>query len=80
MKINNMKILNKNEDGWKGISWLIKIKNKFYIVSRNDTFDRGDETMIFNCNNQGIVSEWTEVYAELKSSHKTTIKNSGLLK
>lgn len=65
----------KELDGWKGEAWLIEVDNKYYAVSRANTFDRGDETMIFSCDKNGENIDFTDLYAGYGEDHKTAINN-----
>lgn len=37
---------------------------KYYYVSSCDTFDHRYETMIFQCDKNGNVAEWNDLYCE----------------
>jgi hypothetical protein len=60
---------------WVGDVWHIEVDGKYYAVSRADTFDRGDETMIFPADENCKVTDWGEVYAGYGEDHKTAIEN-----
>ena len=65
----------KDVTGWQGKVWLVKdtVTGKFYNVSRNRTFDRGDETMIFASGADGETTDWTDLYAGYGESHEEAI-------
>lgn len=60
---------------WVGLVWHIKVDGEYYVVSRADTFDRGDETMIFRADENGEVTSWLDLYASNGEDHKTAIEN-----
>lgn len=60
---------------WNGDVWHIEVDGKFYLVSRANTFDRGDETMIFPGDENAEVTSWGEVYAGYGEDHATAIRN-----
>ncbi len=62
---------------WRGEVVLIKDEDtgNHYVVSRAVTFDRGDETMIFASDENGVVSDWSDLYAGYGEDHDTAIAN-----
>lgn len=62
-KFNGSALLYKNEAG------------RHVVVSRADTFDRGDETMIFRSNGSGDVLNWTDLYAGYGETHEEALSN-----
>ena len=62
----------------KGNANLYQINcDDYVIVSRANTSDRGDETMIFPCDKQGNVTDWGELYAGYGESHDTALNKWG---
>lgn len=48
----------------------------YILVSRADTFDRGDETMIFSWDNDtDHVPDWNDLYSGYGEDHATAVKN-----
>lgn len=45
------------------------------IISRANTFDRGDETMIFAATPEGDVADWTDLYASYGETHEVALDN-----
>lgn len=43
------------------------------MISRADTFDHGDETMIFPADSKGNVTDWTDLYAGYGVDHDEAI-------
>jgi hypothetical protein len=59
-----------------GEAWLVTdldAKDDYYVVSRAVTPDHGDETMIFEADENGDVTNWTERYADWGVDHYTAI-------
>lgn len=68
--------------GYRELSHIVESENKYYFVDSNDTFDRGYETMIFKCDENGDNIDWTDIfcknydtYVEMELSHNNIIKN-----
>ncbi len=70
-----MEVIDEGLSGFQGVAWLIKQDGKYYAVSKNNTFDRGDETMIFACDENGNVTSWADLYAGYGEDHQTAIDN-----
>ena len=56
--------------------------SKYLIVSRADTFDHGDEVMVFPANDKGEVISWSEEYCARSEngddvSHEAAIRELG---
>lgn len=48
-----------------GVKVVIKIGHQsYYLVDKADIFDVGWETMIFECDKEGNVSNWLELYTD----------------
>ena len=46
----------------RGYNDIVKSKNGGYMfIDSRDTFDRGYETMVFECNENGVVDNWLEL-------------------
>lgn len=60
---------------WKGEVWLIKVGSDYFAVSRADTFDKGDETMIFASSEDGEAIIFEDLYVGYGEDHETAIKN-----
>ena len=70
----------KTLDGMQGVAKLYSTDNKenpFIVVSRANTFDRGDETMIFPGTENGIKS-YGDLYAGYGEDHNTALTNYGI--
>lgn len=64
------------EDKWVGPVKIYLHKNtgKAIVISRADTFDRGDETMIFAYDLQANkVADWTDLYAGYGRTHEQAL-------
>jgi hypothetical protein len=63
--------------GWRGDARLYKDgeTDKYIVISRADTFDRGDETMIFSSTSDAHISDWTELYAGYGETHEVALDN-----
>lgn len=62
----------------KGNANLYQLEDGSHImVSRTNTFDRGDETMIFEANAEGKVTNWSDLYAGYGEDHNTALANCG---
>lgn len=66
-----------SDKGWRGEAVLIKDEDtgNHYVVSRTTTFDRGDETMVFASDENGVTSDWHDLYAGYGEDHDTAIAN-----
>ena len=60
---------------WVGDVWHIEVDGVYFLVSRANTFDRGDETMIFAGDEHGKVTNWADLYAGYGEDHETAIRN-----
>lgn len=69
----------KDVTGWQGDVWLVKdtVTGKFYTVSRNHTFDRGDETMIFASDEDGETTDWSDLWSGYGVDHADAIASFG---
>lgn len=47
-----------------GVGVVIKMGQSYYLVDKADTLDVGWETMIFECDKEGNVSNWLELYTD----------------
>lgn len=58
--------------GWKGVVKFYKDTrdDSYVLVSRADTFDRGDETMAFPADKDGDVLDWEELGAGYGITHE----------
>lgn len=72
-----LSVVEKGLTGYKGEAWLVKDNEtgNYYVVSRADTFDRGDETMIFPADEEGEVINWHDLYAGYGEDHETAMQN-----
>jgi hypothetical protein len=62
----------------RGDANLYQLEDDSYVmVSRADTPDRGDETMIFPANADGEVTDWEDLYAGYGESHNEALSNYG---
>lgn len=48
------------------------------MVSRANTADRGDETMIFPCDLDGEITSWGDLYQGFRESHEEALSNFGV--
>ena len=71
--IDDVKIINKNLNGFYGVVWLIEIDERFFAVSAANTPDNGPETMIFECNEVGKVSDWLDLVVVNEENHELAI-------
>lgn len=64
-------------EGWKGVAKVYKNGHGHHIViSRADTFDRGDETGIFRWDETiQNVSDWEELYFGYGETHQEALDN-----
>lgn len=64
-------------EGYQGEAWLIRDTHygAYFVVSRANTWDRGDETMIFASTSDGAVTDWMDLYAGYGEDHQTAIDN-----
>lgn len=46
------------------ITDIVKVNGKYYLVDSCYTFYCGFETMIFMCNDDGKVTDWSDLYVE----------------
>ena len=58
---------------FKQIKTVIQRNGKFFLVSTNDTFDCGLETMIFASEPTGKVTDWQELYCDLHTTIESAI-------
>lgn len=64
----------KSLDGFNGDARVYLANGQYVMVSRADTFDRGDETMIFPWDEvNGLVSDWGDLYAGYGETHLTAL-------
>ena len=66
----------KNLDGWRGVVKAYRHNNggQDIVISRANTFDRGDETMIFEFDLQSEqVLNWTDLYAGYGETHEEAL-------
>lgn len=64
--------------GYAGVAkvYVSKVDGLAVVVSRANTFDRGDETMIFRYGTaEGKVLDWAELYAGYGEDHETALRN-----
>ena len=73
-------IIRKVED--REMAHIVKIQDKFYYIDSVDSFDCGYETMAFECDKEGEVSDWGDLYcaryqsfASMKSGHDEICEN-----
>lgn len=65
--------------GWQGKVWLVKDTETgdHYAISRAYTLDRGDETMIFACDEDGENVNWTDLWAGYGVGHEHAMNDFG---
>ena len=51
-----------NADTRRELSHMVKANNKFYYVDSTYTLDCGYETMAFDCDETGYITDWCGVY------------------
>ena len=64
------------------LSDIVKFNGNYYYVDSCYTLDHGYETMVFACDSNGNVTDWSDLYcerydtrAEMKLGHVETITN-----
>ena len=62
-------------EGWRGDARLYRTPKGQVVVSRANTLDRGDETMIFKWLPLESAVNWTGLYAGYGESHETALTN-----
>ena len=45
----------------RGYTDVVKTKNGYVLIDSNNTFDRGYETMVFRCDQDGNVENWLDI-------------------
>lgn len=66
----------KTLSGYAGTAYVFETKKGFVMVSRANTFDHGDETMIFKWNvKTNEVDDWTDLYAGYGEDHEVALRN-----
>lgn len=66
----------KHLEGYAGDARVYKANNRFVMVSRADTFDRGDETMIFKFSlASNEVTDWCELWGGRGYDHESALRN-----
>lgn len=66
----------RNLSGWNGVAKLYRnaTTDEYYVVSRANTSDRGDETMIFkSLDSEGDSVDFTDLYAGYGVDHETAV-------
>ena len=53
-----------NADAGIKLSHIVKVNNKFYYVDSTYTLDHGYETMAFDCDETGDITDFRGVYTE----------------
>lgn len=48
----------------------VKLNEKMYLVDSIFTLDKGFETMIFDCDKYGRVTDWSGAYTEYHNSYE----------
>jgi hypothetical protein len=62
-----------NLPGFQGTAHLYTNGTRHIVISRAFTFDRGDETMVFEANESGEVIDWMDLYAGYDVSHEVAL-------
>lgn len=64
------------------LSDIVKLNGNYYFIDSCYTMDHGYETMVFSCDSEGNVTDWSDLYAkryatraEMVLGHKKTIAN-----
>ena len=68
-----VQILNKKLQNFTGEAWLVKKGKKHYVVSGTDAFYSGWEVLVFECNKDGEVTNWSDVCGGRGVSHDEAI-------
>lgn len=66
----------KTLSGYAGTAYVFETEKGHVMVSRAHTFDRGDETMIFEWDvRTGKVKSWSDLYAGYGEDHEVALRN-----
>lgn len=79
----NFEPFNNTDDFRKdALSNIVELNGNYYYVDSCHTLDHGYETMVFACDSEGNVTDWSDLYAEryttraeMKLGHVETIAN-----
>lgn len=59
----------------------VKTKSGYVVIDSRDTQDRGFETMVFKCDEDGYTSDWTSLdtawygsFEEMEAGHKSIVE------
>jgi len=68
------KIINKKVQGFIGDAWLVKLNNKYFVVSGVDAVFSGWEVLVFKSDKYGVVNDFIEVAGGRGITHEEAIK------